>query len=98
MIVEYEINIDKSYKNKDNIDEWGAAFCWINNNDGAEYNICIDGGLNSSAIYRTKFNEKTEFMETDYDDFEHYEIDFDDIEWRDKLKKALFNFATKEEN
>lgn len=98
MIVEYEINIDESYKKEDCIDKGGAALCLTDGDYGAEYNFCIFGELNCSAIYRTKFNKKTGLEERDYDYIEHYEIDFGDIEWRDKLKKALFDFATKEKN
>jgi len=84
---EFECNIDESYKDIET-DEWGAAFVWLND-IGVEYNFCIDSGENCCAIYKTEINPETDHMETDYNSFVHYEIDFDKADWQDKLKAAM---------
>ena len=86
---EFECNIDKSYKDM-KTDEWGAAFVWLSENIGVEYNFCIDESNNCSAIYKTEMNDEG-YMETDYSSFIHYEIDFDDTDWQEKLKNAMCN-------
>lgn len=85
---EFECNIDESYKDKET-DEWGCAFIWIGGEIGVEYNFCIDGGNNCCAIYKIELNFETEYIETDYNLFEHYEIDFDDTDWKKKLEDAM---------
>ena len=83
---EFECNIDASYKDM-KTDEWGAAYVWLDD-IGVEYNFCIDSyGVNCCAIY--KMEMKDELMETDYDTFVHYEIDFDKADWQNKLKGAM---------
>jgi hypothetical protein len=74
----YEINIDESYA-EGVVDEWGAAFVWNKKGQGAEYNLCYDGRNEMSAIY------KADEYETDPTTYEHYEIDFSDDEWKQKL-------------
>lgn len=100
---EFECNIDKETKkevksvlnNPDDeyeevFDEWGAALVWYGENIGAEYNLCVqNNGENSSAIYRMEFNKEEDSMETDYDDYVHYEIDFSDRNWKRKLENAM---------
>lgn len=91
--VEYEINIDESYANTET-DIWGAAFLWLNEDHGVEYNLCYDSGECCSAIYKTEMNYKDRdypdgYMETDYNTFEHYEIDFNDENWKEKLVEAM---------
>ena len=84
---EWEINFDESYADIDCIDEWGAAFLWLDDNSGVEYNFCIDDS-NCSAIYKTEINEDG-YMETNYDKFIHYEVDFTDTQWEKKLVEAM---------
>lgn len=84
--MEFELNMDKTYKNLDSIDEWGCAYIFDNdNNCGVEYNFCIDGNENSCAIYYF------EDINTDYDRYIHYEIDFNNIEWEKELRIAMEN-------
>lgn len=92
---EFECNISEEYKDNDYIDEWGSAFVWYGDDMGVEYNFCIDGDTNSSAIYKTEINKKTGYMETDYSEFVHYEVDFNDAEWRNKLEEAMCNALIK---
>ena len=80
-------NMDKGYKNIET-DEWGCAFIWVGNK-GVEYNFCIDSGENLCAIYKMELNEKTDYMETDHDTFIHYEINFDEADWVEKLENAM---------
>ena len=79
---EFECNIDESYKDMET-DEWGCAFVFINDEVGAEYNFCIDSGNNCCAIYKAEINPENGYLETDYNTFEHHEIDFDDADWRE---------------
>ena len=82
----FECNIDEWYKYIET-DEWGCAYVWIGKDAGVEYNFCIDSGNNCSAIYKMEMNG--EYMETDSNSFIHYEIDFDDADWQEKLKDAM---------
>lgn len=84
---EFECNLEQHYKYMQT-DEWGSAFIWVDD-FGAEYNFCIDGTVNSCAIYKTQINPETEYVEIDYDTFIHYEIDFDDLSWKKKLENAM---------
>lgn len=84
---EFECNMSEEYKDSE-IDEWGCAFIWLND-IGVEYNFCIDSGENSCAIYKTEINEETDYMETDYDKYIHYEIDFDNENWKEELENAM---------
>lgn len=85
----FECNISESLRNEISWDEWGAYYVWLGENIGAEYNFCIDNGNNCSAIYKMEFNHKTGYMETDYDAFMHYEIDFNSRNWKEKLENAM---------
>ena len=95
---EFECNICKEeVENEINHDEWGSAFVWYENQGeyyGVEYNLCIENGENSSAIYKLKCGIYE--FETDYNLSEHYEIDFSDNNWKENLEnamcKALVNF------
>ena len=73
-----EVNIDESY-GEGIVDEWGAAYVWNKDGNGAEYNIYYDGKDECSAIY------KMEDDRTDSNTYEHYEIDFSDDGWKEKL-------------
>lgn len=92
---EFECNIFKGTTitgiNETNyFDEWGCAFIWLGEKIGVEYNLCIDNTtnetINCSAIYKVKLNE---FMEADYNEFIHYEIDFDEHNWVESLENAM---------
>lgn len=85
---EFECNIERP--DTDCVDEWGAAFVWLGNDFGVEYNLYIDGENNCSAIYKTQMNDDG-YMETDYSSFIHYEINFDDADWQEKLRKTMCN-------
>ena len=98
--MEYEINISSKYKNKNCIDEWGAAFVWLDDDHGVEYNYCYDNGKCCSAIYKMemKYNYPKYpdgYMETDYSTFEHYEIDFTDKDWEQNLVDEMIRVAKK---
>lgn len=88
----FECNMSEEYKNYDVHDEWGCAYVWTgeNQNLGAEYNFCIqDDGSNCCAIYKMELNEETDYMETDYSTFVHYEIDFKNENWKEALENAM---------
>lgn len=88
----YEINMDESYADAKNIDEWEVAFLWFDDNCGVEYNFCIDNStnenINCSAIYKFDTNEDG-YIETDTNKFIHYEVDFTDKQWVKKLVEAM---------
>lgn len=94
---EFECNLFKETTNVtvginndiQNWDEWGCAELWLGEKIGVEYNFCIDDGEDYSAIYKMEFNEDTGYYEVDYDKFVGYEVDFDDVEWRNKLENAM---------
>lgn len=90
-MIEFECNINKSYAGYDCIDKWGAAFVWLNEFIGVEYNFCIDCGKNFSAIYLMTYQDGQ--MSTDYNEFVHYEIDFDKDNWKELLKKEMIKVA-----
>ncbi len=82
----------KEIADTDCFDEWGCAYLSIGNEAdeiGVEYNLCVDGNENCSAIYKVYYNEKTDCLETDYDEFIHYEIDFNNCEWGKELENAM---------
>lgn len=99
---DYEINIVeekfKCYQNHDkkyyHRDVWDCATLWINDHQGVEYNFCIDGTLNLSAIYKM-YGYENHLVITDYETFEHYKIDFNDENWKEELLKAMFKTAIK---
>lgn len=82
----------KETKNCEVCDIWSFAELLIGNK-GVEYNFCIDDStneaINSSAIYPTYLNEKEDYWETEYNNFIHYEIDFNDKNWKKKLENAM---------
>ena len=41
------------------------------------------------------YDEETDTEETDTSIFEHYEIDFDNANWRKELEKAMYEAAKK---
>lgn len=89
---EFECNMSEEYKDYDCHDEWGCAFAWLGD-IGVEYNFCIDNSTNKNinccAIYKMEMNNETDYMETDYDEFEHYEIDFNNPNWEAELENAM---------
>lgn len=87
----FELNMDNSYKKYIDIDEWGTAVIDFGTY-GAEYNFCIEEGNNYSAIYYMEYNPNTSYWNTDYNCFEHYEINFNNSNWKKDLEKAMYNF------
>ena len=88
-------NIEKEYAQCNCYDEWGCATLWLNDIQGVEYNLCIDNGNNCSAIYKMEHNVETGYVETDYNTFEHHEINFKDGNWKQELEVAMLNAAEK---
>lgn len=88
-------NLSGDYKDLTCCDEWGAATLWLNDKQGVEYNFCIDGDCNSCAIYKMYYDEETDTEGTDYSTFEHYEIDFSNVNWKAELEKAMYEVAKK---
>jgi len=86
---EFECNISEEHKYAKYHDEWGCAGIWLGEEIGAEYNFCIDNGTNYCAIYKMQFNSETGYMETDHSTFVHYEIDFGEDNWKEKLEDAM---------
>ena len=90
-MTEFECNMDSSYADFNCIDEWGAAFVWLNEFIGVEYNFCIDCGKNYSAIYLMTCQDGQ--MSTDYNEFVHYEINFNRADWKELLKDEMIKVA-----
>lgn len=93
--IQFECSLSEGYKNHSNCDEWGAALLWLNDDQGVEYNFCMDGELNSSAIYKIYFDEEADGFRTDYSTFKHYEVDFNNRSWKEELKNAMYVAAKK---
>ena len=85
---EFECNICEEYKGM-TTDEWGCAIVWLGATKGVEYNFCIEDGIDNSAIYKMQYDKSVDCMETDYDKFVPYEIDFDDTKWATSLENAM---------
>lgn len=86
---EFECNMSKQYESYDNHDEWGCAFVWLGENIGVEYNFSLDDGESYSAIYKMEFNYDTNYMETDYNKYVHYDVDFNNENWEEELENAM---------
>ena len=95
----YEINMTPEEEDRDGMDVWGAAELWLDGgNKGVEYNWCWDDGENYSAIYMTEMNYNDPqypdgYMDTDYDTYVHYEVDFNNANWEQELINAMFMAA-----
>lgn len=74
-------------------DEWGCAYVSLDETMSVEYNLCIDNttgeSINESAIYRVDYMDENDEYETDCNTFIHYEIDFDNPKWKQKLENAM---------
>ena len=92
---DFALNMSDEYKTYTNCDEWGAAALWLNDNQGVEYNFCMDSGQNSCAIYKMYRDEESGTEDTDYSTFEHYEINFDSATWEKELETAMYEAAKK---
>lgn len=83
----------------ENEDYWGAGFAWYKNY-GVEYNFCVDGEENASAIYLMRYNPNMDYMETDHDKYIHYEINFEEKDWKErfleKMGMVLLNYYSEE--
>lgn len=90
---EFELNIYKDYAKHNDIDEWGCAFVWIDDLVGCEYNFCVQNGENCSAIYIMEYSNDDENWHTDWSNFNHYEIDFEDVDWAEKIEQEMYEFA-----
>ena len=86
---EFECNMSEEFKGYENHDEWGCACVWFGENIGVEYNFCYDDGESCCAIYKMEFNNGSGYMDTDYSTFIHYDVDFDNPEWKNKLENAM---------
>ena len=89
---EFELNMNDSYRQYTDIDEWGMAIVWAEYY-GAEYNFCLENGDNYSAIYFMEYNEETGYWDTDYSCFKHHEVDFNNPNWKLDLKEAMYDFV-----
>lgn len=84
------INPDE-YIGNDSYDKWGVSgvsIAFLGRDIGVEYNICMDTGENYSAIYYMEMGEDG-YIETDYNKFIHYEIDFSNDDWEKELEDAM---------
>lgn len=83
----------------ENEDYWGAGFAWYKSY-GVEYNFCVDGEENASAIYLMRYNSEIDDMETDHDKYIHYEINFEEKDWKErfleKMRMVLLNYYSEE--
>ena len=95
MRFEYELFMSKEFIEQEcssnYIDSWDVAQAYCNEFLGCEYNLCIEEGDNYSAIYKMQYNPSTDYYETDYSCYIHYEIDVTDPNWEFKFIEAMQN-------
>lgn len=92
-----DINMTKrEYNNPDeSFDEWGCVIAWYEEDKGVEYNYCNDtDDIDDWESYPCAFYmmapnpDDEDIIDTNYDCFMHYAINWDDKNWQAKLKKA----------
>ena len=95
--IEFECNMSAQELKLDPYhDWWGSAFLCRGETQMVEYNYCVEhDGHNSSAIYKViavpdSDNSEKCYLVTDYDEFIHYEIDFNNPNWETELKQAMY--------
>ena len=87
------LNMNDSYKYETSIDEWGCASLALLGSDyGCEYNYCIDGDDDLSAIYLYRYNPKYDDYETDTSCYRAYSIEWDKEDWKQRLMVEMTNF------
>ena len=92
---------DRPYMPGEGYDTWGEIQCVDDTSGiGVEYNLCIDDTYdgapeNCSAFYVMYYNPSEDYWETDYSDFEHYEIDFDSPSWRSDVKAFAYDMLSR---
>lgn len=88
----------KEITDREFFDEWGCAFVSLEDASlkeeiGVEYNLCVDKTTDEyrdcSAIYKVDYNEKDNCIETDYNKYIHYEINFNNPKWKIELENAM---------
>ena len=92
-------DFDRIVAEQEFIDEWGVVQCCDEASGlGVEYNFCIDwyqGEMyNECAFYTMHYNPDQNWWDTDPDDFVHYEIDFNDPDYRKKIKEFAISLLT----
>ena len=90
------INMNGSYRNEKDIDEWGCACVSLNDEDGAEYNYCMENGESYCAIYGYTLvgdPDNYHYYATDFDCYRHYDIEWDKPNWKELLIKEMEDFA-----
>ena len=93
-MIKTEININPAEINKDCMDEWGVATAYISDDWGIEYNLCYDNGICESAFYPYYKRENGEY-ETDTSCDYHYEINFDDPDWKFEMTRKMIDLINK---
>ena len=94
--MQYDYNVDvraikRAIKNHDSYDSWGEVM-YGNDEQVVDYNICIDNSTDEtewcSAFYRMSVDEDGYFCHDDCCTYYEYNIDFNDKNWKKKLKEA----------
>ena len=94
MQYDYNVNvrtIKRAIKNHDSYDSWGEVM-YGNDEQVVDYNICIDNSTDEtewcSAFYRMSVDEDGYWRHDDCCTCYQYDIDFNDKDWKKKLKEA----------
>ena len=76
-------------------DEWGLIECF-GVDTGVDYNLCIDNTtgemINESAFYPMYRNPNSGYWEDDTSTWVHYEINFDDPNWKSDVEQFARNY------
>lgn len=87
---EFEIAIDESILEEGDTDIWGMGYVWFAD-AGVEYNYCMDSGDNCCAIYKMEYNKETDYWDTDYNTYIHFEIPFKKKNWEKLFVNAMID-------
>ena len=81
----------EAIKNHEDYDTWGDVE-YGNDEQAVDYNICIDNSTEKteylSAFYRLFKNKEGYWQHDSCQEWYHYEIDFSDNNWKEKLKNV----------
>ncbi len=92
---DFEINMSEEFKDLSCCDEWGCAYFW-SHKLGAEYNYCIDGDDDYSAIYLMYIED--DLCSTDHNCYVPYHIDWNDEQWEWNLQVEMISFVRVEKH
>lgn len=95
---EFDLNIDETYKDETDCDEWGCAYLWPTDDEsiGCEYNFAVEDGESYCTIYLLSYDGE-HICTTNTSDYEHYDIEWGEEDWKERLKNKMIEFLESRE-